>query len=362
MGLGKTVITLTALWNLILDSFEVRKVLVIAPLRVASHTWKSELDKWEHLKGLDISIAIGSESERRAALSRAAFIYTINRENIVWLIQNHLFDFDMVVIDELSSFKSYQAKRFKALQKVRFKIKRMVGLTGTPGNIMDLFSEIGILDGGERLGRFITGFRNQYFDPDKRNGQVIFSYKPKDGAEEAIYDKIADMTISMKAVDYLNMPERVDNEVLVEMSEHELAVYKEFKTEMMVSIKGQVLDAVTSASLSNKLLQMSNGMVYDENRKAVLLHDQKLVALEEMVESMNNRPLLVAYWFQHDLKRIKERFSEARVIQSNQDIEDWNKGKIVLGLVHPASSGHGLNLQAGGHTICWFGLTWSLEL
>ena len=362
MGLGKTVITLTALWNLILDSFEVRKVLVIAPLRVASHTWKSELDKWEHLKGLDISIAIGSESERRVALSRVAFIYTINRENIVWLIQNHLFDFDMVVIDELSSFKSYQAKRFKALQKVRFKIKRMVGLTGTPGNIMDLFSEIGILDGGERLGRFITGFRNQYFDPDKRNGQVIFSYKPKDGAEEANYDKIADMTISMKAVDYLNMPERVDNEVLVEMSEHELAVYKEFKTEMMVSIKGQVLDAVNSASLSNKLLQMSNGMVYDENRKAVLLHDQKLVALEEMVESMNNRPLLVAYWFQHDLKRIKERFSEARVIQSNQDIEDWNKGKIVLGLVHPASSGHGLNLQAGGHTICWFGLTWSLEL
>ena len=268
----------------------------------------------------------------------------------------------MVVIDELSSFKSYQAKRFKALRKVRFRIKRMVGLTGTPGNIMDLFSEIGILDGGERLGRFITAFRNQYFDPDKRNGQVIFSYKPKDGAEEAIYDKIADMTISMKAVDYLNMPERVDNEVLVEMSEPEFAVYKEFKAEMVVLLKGQVLDAVNSASLSNKLLQMANGMVYDENRDTVLLHDQKLVALEEMVESMNGQPLLIAYWFQHDLKRIKERFSEARVIQSNQDIEDWNKGKIVLGLIHPASSGHGLNLQAGGHTICWFGLTWSLEL
>ena len=227
---------------------------------------------------------------------------------------------------------------------------------------MDLFSEIGILDGGQRLGRFITAFRNQYFDPDKRNGQVIFSYKPKDGVEEDIYDKIADMTISMKAVDYLNMPERVDNEVLVEMSEPEFAVYKEFKTEMMVSLKGQVLDAVNSASLSNKLLQMANGMVYDENRKAVLLHDQKLVALEEMVESMNGQPLLVAYWFQHDLKRIKERFPEARVIQSNQDIEEWNKGKISLGLIHPASSGHGLNLQAGGHTICWFGLTWSLEL
>ena len=227
---------------------------------------------------------------------------------------------------------------------------------------MDLFSEIGILDGGERLGRFITGFRNQYFDPDKRNGQVIFSYKPKDGAEEAIYDKIADMTISMKAVDYLNIPERVDNEVLVEMSEPEFAVYKEFKAEMVVSLKGQVLDAVNSASLSNKLLQMANGMVYDENRKTILLHDQKLVALEEMVESMNGRPLLIAYWFQHDLRRIKERFPEARVIQSNQDIEDWNKGKIDLGLIHPASSGHGLNLQAGGHTICWFGLTWSLEL
>lgn len=362
MGLGKTVITLTALWHLILDSFEVRKVLVIAPLRVARHTWKAELEKWDHLTGLDLSIVVGSDKERREALRQTAFIYTINRENVVWLIQNQLFDFDMVVIDELSSFKSYQAKRFKALRKIHFKIKRMVGLTGTPGNIMDLFSEIGILDGGQRLGRFITAFRNQYFEPDKRNGQVIFSYKPKEGAEEAIYEKIADMTISMNALDYLEMPERVDHEIVVEMSHQERAIYQEFKKEMVVSLKGQVLDAVNSASLSNKLLQLANGMVYDESRKTVLLHDQKLAALEELVEGMNERPLLVAYWFQHDLKRIKERFPSTRLIKSNQDIEDWNKGAIQIGLIHPASSGHGLNLQGGGHIICWFGLTWSLEL
>ncbi|AUW96761.1 SNF2-related protein [Streptococcus pluranimalium] len=362
MGLGKTVITLTALWDLILDSFEVRRVLIIAPLRVAEHTWQEELKKWEHLSGLTLSVVVGSDKERRAALRKPAFLYTLNRENVVWLIDNKLFDFDMVIIDELSSFKSYQSKRFKALRRVQASTKRMVGLTGTPGNLMDLFSEIGILDGGKRLGRFITGFRDQYFLPDKRNGQVVFSYKPKEGAEDAIYDRISDMTISMKALDYLQMPERIDHEVLVEMNLKEKELYQTFKQELVVSLKDQVIDAINSASLSNKLLQLANGSVYGEEGAVLPFHDKKLEILEEMVEAMQGKPLLVAYWFKHDLKRLKERFKEARTISSSQAITDWNNGKISIGLIHPASSGHGLNLQAGGSTICWFGLTWSLEL
>ncbi|WP_449461033.1 SNF2-related protein [Streptococcus suis] len=361
MGLGKTVITLTALWDLILDSFEVRRVLIIAPLRVAEHTWQEELKKWEHLSGLTLSVVVGSDKERRAALRKPAFLYTLNRENVVWLIDNKLFDFDMVIIDELSSFKSYQSKRFKALRRVQASTKRMVGLTGTPGNLMDLFSEIGILDGGKRLGRFITGFRDQYFLPDKRNGQVVFSYKPKEGAEDAIYDRISDMTISMKALDYLQMPERIDHEVLVEMDLKEKELYQTFKQELIVSLKDQVIDALNSASLSNKLLQLANGSVYGEEGAVLAFHDKKLDVLEEMVEAMQGKPLLVAYWFKHDLKRLKDRFKEARTITSSQAITDWNNGKISIGLIHPASSGHGLNLQAGGSTICWFGLTWSLE-
>lgn len=362
MGLGKTVITLTALWDLILDSFEVRRVLIIAPLRVAEHTWQEELKKWNHLSDLSLSVVVGSDKERRAALKKPAFLYTLNRENVVWLIDNKLFDFDMVIIDELSSFKSYQSKRFKALRRVQASTKRMVGLTGTPGNLMDLFSEIGILDGGKRLGRFITGFRDHYFLPDKRNGQVVFSYKPKEGAEDAIYDRISDMTISMKALDYLQMPERIDHEILVEMDLKEKDLYQTFKQELVVSLKDQVLDAINSASLSNKLLQLANGSVYGEDRTVLPFHDKKLDVLEEMVEAMQGKPLLVAYWFKHDLKRLKERFKEARTIASSQAITDWNNGKISIGLIHPASSGHGLNLQAGGSTICWFGLTWSLEL
>lgn len=362
MGLGKTVITLTALWDLILDSFEVRRVLIIAPLRVAEHTWQEELKKWEHLSGLTLSVVVGSDKERRAALRKPAFLYTLNRENVVWLIDNKLFDFDMVIIDELSSFKSYQSKRFKALRRVQASTKRMVGLTGTPGNLMDLFSEIGILDGGKRLGRFITGFRDQYFLPDKRQGQVVFSYKPKEGAEDAIYDRISDMTISMRALDYLEMPERLDHEVLVEMDLKEKELYQTFKQELVVSLKDQVIDALNSASLSNKLLQLANGSVYGEEGAVLPFHDKKLDILEEMVEAMQGKPLLVAYWFKHDLKRLKERFKEARTIASSQAIRDWNNGKISIGLIHPASSGHGLNLQAGGSTICWFGLTWSLEL
>lgn len=362
MGLGKTVITLTALWDLILDSFEVRRVLIIAPLRVAEHTWQEELKKWQHLSGLTLSVVVGSDKERRAALRKPAFLYTLNRENVVWLIDNKLFDFDMVIIDELSSFKSYQSKRFKALRRVQASTKRMVGLTGTPGNLMDLFSEIGILDGGKRLGRFITGVRDQYFLPDKRNGQVVFSYKPKEGAEDAIYDRISDMTISMKALDYLQMPERIDHEVLVEMDLKEKELYQTFKQELVVSLKDQVIDALNSASLSNKLLQLANGSVYGEEGAVLPFHDKKLDVLEEMVEAMQGKPLLVAYWFKHDLQRLKERFKEARTITSSQAIDDWNQGKISIGLIHPASSGHGLNLQAGGSTICWFGLTWSLEL
>ncbi len=365
MGLGKSVITLTALFDLCLDSFLVRKVLVIGPLRVCQNTWPSEIKKWDHLEGLTYSVAVGSEKERIAALSRRASVYIINRENVEWLIEKSgiPFDFDMVVIDELSSFKSHQAKRFKSLLKVRPYIKRIVGLTGTPSSngLMDLWAQFRVLDMGERLGRYITRYRHSYFTPDKRNGDVIFSYKPLPGAEDAIYEKISDITISMKSCDYLQLPECVINEVPVHMSEKEKAVYDSFREDMVASIKGKEIDAANAAVLSGKLLQMANGAIYDEDKKSIVIHDRKLDALEDLIEGMNGRPVLVAYWYQHDADRIKSRFS-VREIKSTRDIEDWNAGRIPVAIIHPASAGHGLNLQDGGSALIWFGLTWSLEL
>lgn len=365
MGLGKSVITLTAIFDLCLDSFEVSKVLVIGPLRVARDTWPTEIKKWDHLKELKFSVAIGSEAQRKAALMQKANIYLINRENVDWLINQSgmPFDYDMVVIDELSSFKSYSAKRFKSLLKVRPKVKRIVGLTGTPSSngLMDLWAEFRVLDMGERLGRFITHYRNKFFDPDKRNGQMIFSYKPKAGAEDAIYRLISDITISMKSTDYLKMPECIINEVLVTFSEREQKSYDSLKKDLVLSLKGEEIDAVNSAALSNKLCQMANGAVYGEDKKIFLIHDRKLDALEDLIESANSKPVLVAYWFKHDLARIKKKF-KIREIQTSKDITDWNNGEIEVALIHPASAGHGLNLQAGGSTLIWFGLTWSLEL
>ena len=365
MGLGKSVITLTAIYELMLNRFEVEKVLVIAPLRVARDTWPAEIEKWEHLKDLTYSVAIGTEAERLVALKRPAHLYLINRENVDWLITKSglPFDYDMVVIDELSSFKSYAAKRFKSLLKVRPRVKRMVGLTGTPsGNgLMDLWAEFRVLDMGQRLGRYITHYRNNFFVPDKRNQQMIFSYKPKPGAEDAIYKLISDITISMKSADFLKMPECIINEVPVALSEKEWSVYQALKEDMVVDLKTEEIDAVNAAALSGKLLQMANGAVYNEEKEVIRIHDRKLDALEDLIEAANGKPVLVAYWYNHDLQRIKQRFS-VREIKTSQDIKEWNNGEIPVAVIHPASAGHGLNIQFGGSTIIWFGLTWSLEL
>jgi SNF2 family DNA or RNA helicase len=363
-GLGKTATTLTAINDLLFDSFEISKVLVICPLRVSA-VWVDEINKWKHLNSLRCSVAIGTEVERKAALTRKADIYIINRENVDWLVNKSglPFDFDMVVIDELSSFKDNGSKRFKALRKVRPKVKRMVGLTGTPSanGLMDLWAEIGILDMGQRLGRYITRFRNDYFIPDKRNQQMVFSYKPRPGAEEAIYKLISDITISMKNTDYLKLPDLVMNEIPVWLAEKEQKAYDAMKRDLVLSLEGKEIDALNAASLSNKLLQMANGAVYADDGSVAKIHDRKLDALEDIIEAANGKPVLVAYWFKHDLKRILNRFP-AEKLDSSDSIRRWNRGEIPLAVIHPASAGHGLNLQAGGSTLVWFGLTWSLEL
>ena len=370
MGLGKTSITLTAINNLIFDYFAVRKVLVIAPLRVAKNTWSAEINKWDHLNDLKYSIVVGTPAERKNALKADADIYIINRENIPWFTEymGTAFDFDMVVIDELSSFKNYQAKRFKALMKARPSIKRIVGLTGTPSSngLMDLFAEFKLLDMGERLGRFIGQYRNSYFMPDKRNGQVIFSYKPLPGAEDTIYRKISDITISMKAADHLKMPKLVTTDYEVALSEKEQQKYKELKDNMVLQLSDDEITAANAASLSNKLCQMANGASYDDDKAVIHVHDRKLDALEDVIESMNGKPVLVAYWFKHDYDRIADKLKALNIpfekLDTTVSIEKWNNGKIPVALIHPASAGHGLNLQDGGSALVWFGLTWSLEL
>ena len=365
MGLGKTSITLTAINNLLFDYFDAHRVLVIAPLRVAKNTWPEEIEKWSHLSDLKYSVVVGTEKERTSALKENADIYIINRENVPWLVEKSKlpFDFDMVVIDELSSFKNYSSKRFKSLMKVRPKVKRIIGLTGTPSSngLMDLFAEFKILDMGVRLGRFIGQYRNAYFTPDKTNAHIVYSYKPLPSAEKIIYEKISDITISMKATDHLKMPELIECETVVKMSEKEKKNYTTLKKELVLSIPDGEITVANAASLSNKLSQMANGAIYFEDNEFVTIHDRKLDALEDLIESANGKPLLVAYWFKHDLERIKERF-DVREIKTSDDIKDWNDGKILVAVIHPASAGHGLNLQSGGSTLVWFGLTWSLEL
>ena len=370
MGLGKTSITLTAIFNLLFDSFEVHKVLVVAPLRVARDTWTAEVNKWDHLQSLICSVAVGTEVERKAALMRPADIYIINRENIQWLIEESgiKFDYDMVVIDELSSFKNHSTKRFKALMKVRPYVKRIVGLTGTPASngLMDLWAEFRLLDMGQRLGRFITQYRNNYFMPDKRNGQIIYSYKPLPYAEDAIYKKIGDITISMKSTDHLQMPELINSEYTVRLSDSEQADYEDMKRELVLNIPEGEITAANAASLSGKLSQLANGAIYDDDGDVHNIHDRKLDALEDIIESANGNPILVAYWFKHDLDRITDRLKKCHILYSKLDTSDsirrWNNGEISVALIHPASAGHGLNLQSGGSTLVWFGLTWSLEL
>lgn len=363
-------LTLTSISNLLFDSFKVHKVLVVAPLRVARDTWPQELEKWSHLDHLIWSVAVGTESERKAALMKKADIYIINRENVQWLVEDSgiPFNYDMVIIDELSSFKNHKAKRFKALMKVRPHIKRMVGLTGTPtGNgLMDLWAEFRLLDMGKRLGRFIGKYRDDYFIPDKRNGQIIFSYKPLPFAEDAIYRQISDITISMKSTDHLKMPELISSEYPVKLSEPERKRYEELKRDLVLQLPGGDITAANAASLSGKLSQMANGAVYSDTQEIMRIHDRKLDALEDLIEAANGKPVLVAYWFRHDLERITERLHHNKIkfsrLDSSESIRSWNSGELPVALIHPASAGHGLNLQQGGSTLIWFGLTWSLEL
>ncbi len=370
MGMGKTSIVLTAIMQLMYERFEVSKVLIIAPLRVARNTWPEEIRKWEHLKGMTFSVVVGTAAERQAALAEDADIYIINRENVPWLVaqSGRPFDFDMVVIDELSLFKSWQSKRFRELMKVRPVMKRMVGLTGTPSSngLMDLFAEFKLLDMGKRLGRFITQYRTAYFKPDRTNGPVVYSYSLLPDAEERIYEKISDITISMKATDHLKMPELVSSEHRVYMNDSEWEKYRELKDELVLQLHGKEITAANAAALTGKLLQLANGAIYDEEKTVNAFHERKLDALEDLIEAANGRPVLVAYWFQHDLERIQRRLDVLKVeyarISSPGSIEMWNRGEFAVGLIHPASAGHGLNLQSGGNILVWFGLTWSLEL
>lgn len=352
------------------DSFEVHKAIVIAPLRVARDTWPAEIEKWEHLSSLIYSVAVGTETERLSALKRPADIYIINRENVPWLVEESgvPFDFDMVVVDELSSFKNHQSKRFKTLMRKRPAVNRIVGLTGTPSSngLMDLWAEFKLLDKGQRLGRFIGQYRTRFFQPDKRNGQVIFSYKPLPGAEREIYRLISDITISMKSTDHLKMPELVSAAYTVCLGEEEMQRYVSLKQELVLQLPDGEITAANAASLSGKLSQMANGAVYADDSEVIPVHGRKLDALEDIIESMGGKPLLVAYWFRHDLDRIRERLHKMKIpfscLDTAESIRRWNTGEIPVALIHPASAGHGLNLQNGGSTIVWFGLTWSLEL
>lgn len=369
-GMGKTAISLTAIEELMFDRFEISKTLVIAPLRVAKITWPAEIEKWDHTQHLTYSVITGSPKKRVEAMKKRADIYIVNRENLTWLIEESglPFDYDMVIVDELSSFKSPTAMRFKSLMKVRPLVKRIVGLTGTPSSngLMDLWAEFKVLDMGKRLGKFISSYRNNYFRPDKMNGFVVYSYRPLPGSEERIYDAIDDITISMRARDYLDMPERIDTNFEVEMSKKEESVYRDMKKDLILSLPDGEITASNAATLSGKLLQMANGAVYTDDGDVLSIHNRKLDALEDLVEAANGRPLLVGYWYKHDLERLRAKLSKMDVtydeINTEESISKWNRQEIQVGLIHPASASHGLNLQDGGSSIIWFGLTWSLEL
>ena len=368
-GCGKTIITLTAIKDLLHDLFDVSKVLVICPIRVAQ-VWAEEIHKWSHLQGLRFSIAVGTESQRRYALAQDADIYVINRDVVPWLVENYAsaWKWDMLVLDELSSFKNPQAKRFKSLLKVRPKVRRIVGLTGTPSSngLMDLWAEYRLLDLGERLGKFIGSYRSAYFRPDKTNGVIVYSYKPLAGAEEQIYRRIGDMTVSVRCTDVLRMPELISSPYEVRMNPEEKKVYNQMKKELVLGLPDGEVTASNAAALSGKLTQMANGAVYTDEGTAEVIHNRKLDALEDIIEAQQGKPLLVAYWFKHDLERITERLRSLGIkyakIDNQHNIDRWNRRQIPVGLIHPASAGHGLNLQAGGSTLVWFGLTWSLEL
>jgi len=369
MGLGKTVTTLTAIDELLFLG-DVKKVLVIAPLRVAEDTWSTEIEKWDHLSYLRISKVLGKPKDRIRAMNKPANIYVTNRENVEWLVKEYFdkWPFDMVIIDELSSFKSAKAIRFRSLKKVRPYFKRIVGLTGTPApnSLIDLWPQLYLLDGGTRLGKTITGFKQQYFRPGRQNGYIVYDWKLQDGSEDAIYKKIDDICISMKSEDYLNIPERIDNIISVNLSDKTKLVYKKLEKDLVLELGDDDITAANAAVLTNKLLQISNGAIYSEDKSVVEIHEEKLKVLLDLIEAANGKPVLVFYSFRHDYDRIvkylKAKKLKAIGLKDSSDIKKWNDGEIPILLVHPASAGHGLNLQYGGNIIIWFGLTWSLEL
>lgn len=362
MGLGKTVIALTAIRDMLYD-FAITKVLVIAPLRVAEDTWTREAGKWDHLKGLRIVRILGTEKQRLAALEATGDVYVINRENVVWLCdQLKAWPFDMVVIDELSSFKNPRAKRFRALRKYMPKDCRVVGLTGTPSSngLMDLWSEVFLLDRGERLGRTLTSYRMTYFVPGAHYGNVVYEWKPKKGADKAIAAKLSGLCMSMKAEDYIQLPDRIDNEVFVHLGPEEKEAYRRLEKEQVLSLDSGEVSALSAAAVMNKLLQLANGSVYDDVGQVIRIHERKLDALEEIADD-TGKPLLVFYHYRHDLDAIRTRFPDARQLETSKDIEDWNAGRVTMLLAYPSAAGFGLNLQEGGSVIVWYGLTWSLE-
>lgn len=368
MGMGKTACALTAAAELLHNYFDAVRALVIAPLRVAEDTWSRESSKWDHLRYLRVSKVLGAEKDRIRALEAKADIYVINRENVEWLVNYYgkKWPFDLVVVDELSSFKSPKARRFRALRKVRPLIKRIVGLTGTPApnGLIDLWAQIYLLDQGERLGKTVTGYRERYFQPGKRNQRIVYEWKPKPGAEEAIHAKLSDLCVSMRADDWLDLPEMIDNTIPIKLPPKALERYEQLERDLLLPLAGGDVVANTAAVLTNKLLQMANGAVYDENGRVKEFHQAKLEALSDVIESANGKPVLVFYSYRHDLDRLIKHLKnlKPRALDTAKDIEDWNNGLVPVMLAHPASAGHGLNLQAGGHIIVWFGLTWSLEL
>lgn len=371
MGLGKTIITLSAIQQLKYGRFQVNKVLVIAPKKVAEATWQREAEKWDNVKRLRISTVLGSESKRIRALNTQADIYIINRENVVWLVDHYKnsWPFDMVVVDEFSSFKSHSAKRFKALAAIRGHIRRIVGLTGTPSpnGLNDLWSQVYLLDQGERLGKYYTHFRDRYFEPGKRSRDVIYSYDPKAGADTAIMDAVSDICISMKSEDYLELPDITYDTVPVQLDAKAAKAYAKLERDMVLALNdNEVIDVASAAALSNKLQQLANGAIYDENKEWHEVHNCKIDAFMELVEQLNGKSALVFYNFRHDLERLTEALKKSklrvRLLAGPQDEKDWNNGKIDILLAHPASAAYGLNLQEGGNHVVWFGLNWSLEL
>lgn len=373
MGLGKTVSTLTAIQELREIGF-IDKVLIIAPKKVAQVTWKDEINNWEHLKGLRISVIDGTAAQRRAAMMADADIYTVSRDNVVWLVVEHggvKLPYDMVVIDELSSFKNPASKRFKALRRVRKFIPRVVGLTGTPApnGLIDLWAQMFLIDEGKRLGKTITGYRDRFFTAGRKNGDIVYQWDLKSPAEETeqkISDLIKDICISMSAEDYLKMPDKLMYYDRVKLSDKDFKAYKTFEREQVLEFieSGETITAASAAALSNKLQQFANGAMYDADRKVLQLHDEKIEKLKELVEAANGQPVLIAYTFKHDLDKIMDALKEYKPVklEKPEQVADWNAGKINVLVTHPASAGHGLNLQKGGHIMIWYGLTWALEL